>query len=255
MIDIHSHILSRLDDGAKNMEMSLAMLKMAEERGTKTIVATPHYIKGVYENEFNKVFKLYNELKLEAKNSCLNIQILLGQEIMLDNHSLKLCKDERLKGINDTRYMLIEFPMNEIPKDALDLIYELRLLNYIPIIAHPERYVYIYESITKINEFVQEGCYLQINTGSLQGIFGKSIQSCAKQLVRYGMANFIASDTHSLNTRNPSLIEGYEIAKTIDKDVLEKVINNSNLMLSNKELNLDMEKINKKRSIFNFLKK
>ena len=252
MIDIHSHILPGIDDGARNMEMSLAMLKIAEENGTKTIVATPHYIKGIYENEFNKVFKAYEELILIAKKSNLNIEILLGQEVMLDKHSLKLCKSLSLKGINDTRYMLIEFPMDAIPKDAFDLIYELRLLNYIPIIAHPERYKYIYEEITKINEFIEEGCCFQINTGSLQGIFGKKIKDCATQLVAQGLVNFIASDTHSLNTRNPSLVKGYEIAKAIDKDIMIKVLNNSNLMLSNKELNLSLEKIKKKKSIFNF---
>ena len=255
MIDIHSHILPGIDDGAKDMEMSLAMLKMAEEQGTKTIVATPHYISGVYENEFQKIFNLYETLVLAAKNSCLNIEILLGQEVMLDKHSLELCKFGSLRGINDTRYMLIEFPMNEIPKDAFDLIYELRLLNYIPIVAHPERYTYIYEEITKINEFIQEGCYFQINTGSLQGIFGKKVQVCAKRLVEQGMANFIASDAHSLNRRNSSLIEGYEVAKAIDKDMLARVQNNLNLMLSNKDLNVDMEKIKKKKSIFNFLMK
>jgi len=252
MIDIHSHILPGIDDGSKNMDMSLAMLKMAEENGTKTIVATPHYIKNRYENEFDGIFNLYMELKLEAKAAGLNIEILLGQEIMLDSYSLELIKSGRLKGLDETRYILIEFPMDIIPKDAFNLIYELKLLSYIPILAHPERYIYIYQDITKINDFIQEGCYFQTNTGSLQGIFGKKVQDCAKHLVEHGIVNFIASDTHSLKARNPSLTEGFEVAKTIDKDIITKVSTNLRMMLSNEELNLNIEKIKKKKTIFSF---
>jgi len=254
MIDIHSHILPGIDDGSKDMEMSIKMLKLAEAKGTKTIVATPHYIWGRYENYYDKIFALYQELKLQAKASGINIEILLGQEVMLDQHSLKLCKEKKLRGINGTSYLLIEFPMDKLPKDAIDLIYELRLLNIRPIIAHPERYEYIYETPTAINEFIEEGCLFQINSGSLQGLFGKKIQNCAKLLVREGLVNFIASDAHSLNRRCPGLIEGFREAKVLDSLIEKKISGNLELLLLDKTIEMNMEKIKKKRGIFQIFK-
>ena len=225
-IDIHSHILPGIDDGSKSMEMSIQMLKMAEAKGTKTIVATPHYMKSVYENYYDDVSLVHQQLKLAAASAGVNIEILLGQEIMLDKYSLKLCKEKKLRGINGTNYLLIEFPMEKLPKDAIDLIYELRVAGIKPIVAHPERYDYINKTPTVINDFIEEGCLFQINTGSLEGLFGKKVQSCAKMLVEERLANFIASDAHTLNKRCPGLLEGVHVAKTLDKGFERRVSHN-----------------------------
>ncbi|MPQ33295.1 exopolysaccharide biosynthesis protein [Clostridium estertheticum] len=255
MIDIHSHILPGIDDGSKNMEMSIKMLKMAEEKGTKTIVATPHYIRGRYENHYEKIFDLHQEVKLAAKNAGLKIEVLLGQEVMLDKYALNLCKEKKIRGINGTSYMLIEFPMDKLPNDALDLIYELRVLGIKPIIAHPERYEYIIKSPANINDFINEGCLFQINAGSLQGLFGKQVQKCAKLLVKEGLVSFIASDAHSINRRCPGLIEGFREAQLLDKDIEEKVSSNLELMLIDKDIEANMEKIKKKKNIFQIFKR
>ncbi|NNU77330.1 tyrosine-protein phosphatase [Clostridium estertheticum] len=255
MIDIHSHILPGIDDGSKDMEMSIKMLKMAEEKGTKTIVATPHYIRGRYENHYEKIFALHQEVKLEAKNAGLKIEVLLGQEVMLDKYALNLCKEKKIRGINETSYMLIEFPMDKLPNDALDLIYELRVLGIKPIIAHPERYEYIIKSLPDINDFINEECLFQINAGSLQGLFGKQVQKCAKLLVKEGLVSFIASDAHSINRRCPGLIEGFREATLLDRDIEKKVSSNLELMLIDKDIEVTMEKIKKKKSIFQIFKR
>ncbi|MBW9173585.1 exopolysaccharide biosynthesis protein [Clostridium estertheticum] len=255
MIDIHSHILPGIDDGSKDMEMSIKMLKIAEGKGTKTIVATPHYIRGRYENHYEKIFDLHQEVKLAAKNAGLRIEVLLGQEVMLDKYALNLCKEKKIRGINGTRYMLVEFPMDKLPKDALDLIYELRVLGIKPIIAHPERYEYIIESLPAINDFINEGCLFQINAGSLQGLFGKQVQKCAKLLVKEGLVNFIASDAHSINRRCPGLMEGFREATLLDKDIEKNLSSNLELMLIDKDIEVSMEKIKKKKNIFQIFKR
>ncbi|MBU3159842.1 exopolysaccharide biosynthesis protein [Clostridium frigoris] len=254
MIDIHSHILPGIDDGSKDMETSIKMLKIAQASGTKTIVATPHYIRGRYENHYENIFALHQELKLAAANEGLKIEVLLGQEIMLEKHSLKLCKEGILKGINGTSYLLIEFPMEQLPKDAMDLIYELKVLNIKPILAHPERYEYIIKSPIAMNDFINEGCLFQINAGSLQGIFGKKVQSCAKLLVRENLANFIASDAHSINRRCPGLKDGFRQAEMLDKDIEKKVSKNLELMLLDKDIEANKQIIKKKKSIFQIFK-
>lgn len=255
MIDIHSHILPGIDDGASDMDASLKMLKMAEEKGTKTIVATPHYIRGRYENHYDEVSALHAQLKLAAKAADINIEILLGQEVMLDKYSLQLCKEQKLRGINESSYMLIEFPMDNLPKDALDLIYELRLLDIKPIIAHPERYEYICKTPTVINDFIEEGCLFQINTGSLQGVFGKKVQSTAKLLVGEGMADFLASDTHTINRRCPGLMEGFKEATIIDREIEKKVASNIELLLLDKAIEINRQKLQKRKSIFQLFKR
>lgn len=252
MIDIHSHILPGIDDGSKDMEMSIKMLKLAEAKGTKTIVATPHYIRGIYENYYDEVFDSYQKLKITSASAGINIEILLGQEVMLDKYSLKLCKEKKLRGINGTSYMLIEFPMDRLPKDALDLIYELKLQGIKPIVAHPERYEYINEAPTNINEFIREGCIFQINTGSLQGLFGKKVQKCAKLLVREGIVSFIASDAHSINRRCPGLMEGFREASLIDREIEKKVSRNLELLLLDKDMENNIKEIKKK--IFHLFK-
>lgn len=255
MIDIHSHILPGIDDGSKDMEMSIKMLRLAEEKGTKIMVATPHYIRGVYENHYEEIFPLYEQLKLASVAAGINVEILLGQEVMLDKYSLKLCKEKKLRGINGTGYMLIEFPMDRLPKDALDLIYELRLLDIKPIIAHPERYQYIYEAPTTINDFIEEECLFQINTGSLQGLFGKKVENCAKLLVQQGLTNFIASDAHSTNRRCPGIMEGIREAATIDRQIEKKVMENLELLLLDKDIEVNAEKLKRKKSIFDFFRR
>ena len=254
MIDIHSHILPGIDDGSKNMEMSIKMLKIAKASGTKIIVATPHYIRGRYENHYDEISILHQELKLAAIDADINIEILLGQEVMLDKYALNLCKEEKIRGINGTSYMLIEFPMDKLPRDAMDLIYELRILDIKPILAHPERYEYIIEAPTAINDFIEEGCLFQINAGSIQGLFGKKVQKCAKLLVREGLINFIASDAHSINRRCPGLAEGFREAALLDADIGEKISRNLEMMLSDKVIEINMEKIKKKKSIFQIFK-
>ncbi|MCB2357880.1 tyrosine-protein phosphatase [Clostridium estertheticum] len=255
MIDIHSHILPGIDDGSKDMEMSIKMLKIAEEKGTKTIVATPHYIRGRYENHYDEIFDLHQEVKLAAKNAGLKIEVLLGQEVMLDKYALNLCKEKKIRGINGTSYMLVEFPMDRLPNDALDLIYELRVLGIKPIIAHPERYEYIIKSLPNINDFINEGCLFQINAGSLQGLFGKQVQKCTKLLVKEGLVNFIASDAHSINRRCPGLMEGFREAQLLDKDIEKIVASNLELMLIDKDIEVSMEKIKKKKNIFQIFKR
>lgn len=247
MIDIHSHILPGIDDGSKSLDISIKMLKIAETEGTEIIVATPHYIRNVYENLYEDIWKLYENLKQEAEKFGLKIKILLGQEIMLDTFSLELCREKKLKGINGTKYMLVEFPLRELPKNAMELIYELRIMGICPIIAHPERYKYIYENVSNINNFIDEGCFFQVNTGSLNGLFGKHVENCAKTLVKHGIVSFIGSDAHDLNKRCPGLIEGYEKIEKISEGMGDIIKGNLRAMINNETLNNDFEKISRKK--------
>lgn len=255
MIDIHNHIIPGVDDGSRDIETSIKMLKMAEEDGINTIAATPHYIRGRYETPYDEVLKKVTQLQSEARDRGLDIEIIPGQEVYVDNNTISDYKNKNIGCINKTKYMLIELPMDRMPDDALDIIYELRLLNITPILSHPERYEYIINNISTINEFANEGCLFQINTGSITGIFGKKVQKTAEKLIKHRMCNFIASDSHSTNRRCPGFKDALEIIQKEDSDFLNILNINIDNLVNNKDIKSEFQTIKDSKSIFNIFRK
>ncbi|HEY5561916.1 MAG TPA: CpsB/CapC family capsule biosynthesis tyrosine phosphatase [Clostridiaceae bacterium] len=255
MIDMHCHIIPGIDDGSRSIGVSESMLRIASAQGTKTIIATPHYYKGYYENNYEDVKNQTASLNQFAKELNIDIEILPGQEILLDKYTLQGYKEGILSGLNGTKYMLAEFSMDKMPKDSLDILYELRLLGVKIIIAHPERYVFIIESPKLINSFIEEGCLFQLNSGSITGIFGKKVKETSQLLLGHGVYSFIASDAHSDGGRNPGLKDAFYMASQIDIGIEERVQVNCQAMLKNLDIKKDFEKLPDKKSIFEFFKK
>lgn len=255
MIDLHSHILPGIDDGAKDMDMTLNMLKIAARDGTKKIVATPHFYRGYYLNAYDDIVNLVKQVNHKAKESNLDIEIYPGQEIFLNKKVIEDYKQGIIKGIGGTKYMLIELPMDKMPKETFDMLYELRIQGVVTVIAHPERYVYIMEKPSRINEFINEGCLFQINSGSIKGIFGKKIQKTAETLIKHRVCNFIASDAHTTRLRAPVIKEALDIVNGMDEELYKDMISNGQKLLDDLSISSRAEKINEKRSIFGFLKR
>lgn len=251
MIDIHCHILPGIDDGPKDIETSLKMLKIAEEDGISKIIATPHFYRGFYENEYQDVEKKVKELNEASKENNINVEILPGQEIFLDKHTLEDYKSGAIKGLNNSKYMLIELPPDILPGYVLDMIYELKLLGVKPIIAHPERYVYVMEDIHILNSFIKEECFFQLNSGSITGVFGKSIQKTAIKLIKNGICDFVASDAHTERRRKPELKASLIEIQGFSKKKYEKILNYSSEMSKGNEIPYNSMRIEEKRSFFN----
>lgn len=252
MIDIHNHILPGIDDGAQTLEDFLNMINIAKEDGITQIIATPHFYRGRYENNYDDIVKLLKRVDMEKKKLGTDVEIIPGQEVFLDNYTLEAFKEGAIKGINDTRYMLIELPMNRMDKNIFNLLYELRILGIVPIIAHPERYMYIIEKPTMINEFIQENCLFQINSGSITGIFGKEIKKVAEILIKNGIANFIASDSHSTNRRRPNMKKPLELVSSMNRDIIMQILDNPEKLLNNQEIKQSANKLKEKKKIFAF---
>lgn len=244
MIDIHSHIIPGVDDGAKDMDTAISMLRTAEKDGTKTIIATPHFWYGYYENNYIDTVQNVQKLSNKAKEKGININILPGAEIFLDGHTLELYKEGAIRGLNSTRYLLVELPMDRLPEDAFESLYELKLLRAEIIIAHPERYVYIIKKPSNINDFLDEGYYFQINMGSISGIFGKEIKKTAEILLKHRIPSFIASDAHTNGHRCPGLSSAY---KSIGQDYENEIKKNSQNLINNEIIEKNFEKIKDKK--------
>ncbi len=249
MVDIHSHILPGIDDGAQTIETSTAILKKAEELGVENIIATPHFIYGKYENDFQSVVKAVEELNKAAEEEGLKIKVFPGQEVFLDKQSDVLYKEGLIKGLNGTDYMLMEFPFDGDPLSALDIIYELKLLGVKPVLAHPERYMEIIRKPELINDFIAEGCLFQINAGSLAGKYGKDVLKLAGVFIQHGIIDFVGSDAHSCNYLLKSeIIESFI---KINKAAACAAMENNKAILENGALNINTkENIQSRKAFF-----
>ena len=211
MIDIHCHILPGIDDGAKTIEDSLEMLKKAKLSGVTDIVLTPHYMWGTVYNADNvKKWKLYQELCELADKENLGINLYLGNEIYIDERLPKMLKaytgepideDEKkaiyeLATLNSTKYVLVEFPVQVEDKSAKRILSELVKMGLKPIIAHPERYLYIQQDISKMDEYVQIGCLLQGDYLALTGKYGRMAEKTLRLMLKKDMVFCLASDLH-----------------------------------------------------------
>lgn len=253
MIDIHSHIIPAVDDGSKDIETSLEMLRIAHRDGIKTLIATPHFYRNRFECNFTDACKHVQSLNELAMKEDINIKILPGQEIFLDKYSSDLYKEGTIGTINKSRYMLVETSLlGSRPKNLMDNIYELKLLDIVPIIAHPERYEFIIEDNTEINDFVKEGCLFQITSTSITGGFGKEVKKTAENLVKNGLCNFIGSDAHTTGRRCPKIREALEEIKKINEEIYESIDKNSTALINNEKLNIKMELMKKKKKLFPF---
>ncbi|MHC6178760.1 tyrosine-protein phosphatase [Clostridium sp. JNZ X4-2] len=254
MIDIHSHILPGIDDGSKSMEETMEMLKLTEADGIENIVATSHFYRGYYDNKWIDIKKLTGKVKAAAKKQNITLNIISSQEVMLDNHTLESYRSSEIGCIEGTSYMLVELPMMTMPKDAMNIIYELEIKGVRPILAHPERYRYIIDNPYKINEFLDEKCLIQINTGSITGIFGKKVKNTARILIKNGVCSFIASDAHSIGGRCPGISRAVKTASRIDDHIYGRIEENCEKLLQNQIINPCSERIKGKKGIFNFLR-
>lgn len=254
MVDIHNHILFNVDDGPKSLESMLMMLKQAKEQGVSGIVATPHHLHRKFNNNYHEVQKLIDEIKENTEYKEIGIDLYAGQEIRVSDLIFKDIVSKNIQGINNSRYLLIELPSNEVPHYTQDLIYQLQIKGYIPIIAHPERNMKISKNIFALYELIEAGALSQVTSSSLNGDNGKKIQNRTIDLIERNLVHFIASDAHDANKR-PFLMKGL-----LNNRKLKKYNSKINELIANGDKVINDENISKKKpimdkSIFNFILK
>lgn len=199
MIDIHTHIMPGIDDGADNMEESLAMAELAWDSGVSTIVVTPHSnVPGSFQNYDSKEWRsLFARLKdYLAENEC-RIELVTGTEIFATDHVAERIRSGALMPINDSRYYLMEIPFDADPYWAEEIWAEVLDMGKVPVIAHPERYYCIQDYPAILYEWMKMGCLSQMNKGSVFGRFGRTVKHTARELLNNNLITCVASDAHS----------------------------------------------------------
>lgn len=208
MIDIHCHLLPGIDDGAKDYEDAINLLKCAVDDGIKRIVFTPHLHLGRYENYYSSIKTCFEDYQAQIQKLGLDVEIAFASEVRFDSGILKLFSQGELPCYGEYqghRYLLLEMPHNHIPDGIISLIKFLESKKIIPVIAHPERNREIMKSPEKINDLIRSGCWFQITGGSIIGDFGSKCQDLAYYFLDLGIVNIVASDGHNLKHRPPVL--------------------------------------------------
>jgi len=227
MIDIHSHILPGVDDGAPDLGVALSMLEASVLDGVKTQVLTPHMHPGRYDNQIGALQKNFEVFSAEVEQAGIGIELKLAAEIHIRPDIPLLAKSGKLLWLGSwdgAKVFLLEFPFNQIPHGSLNLIQWLVKHNIKPLLAHPERYQTFQSSPDKLSEYLAAGCLTQLTTSSLTGQFGKDSYLAAEYFLKNGMAHFIASDSHNLDRRAPGLSEAVKRAAEIIGEVQAKML-------------------------------
>lgn len=250
MIDIHCHILPGVDDGAKTEEDSLAMARDAVAQGIDTIIATPHHRNGKYDNERASIIQNVAILRELLIFEGIPLNILAGQETRINGEMIEDINKGELLSLNDTKYLFVEFPSGSVPRYAQQMLFDIQVAGYIPVIVHPERNQELILNPAKLYEFVQKGALTQITAASLVGKFGKNIQKFSDQLIGANLTHFIASDAHNTTTRGFCLEEAFRYLKTNHgSDYFYTFLENSQLLADGMNVNRMEPSMVKKKKI------
>lgn len=241
MIDIHTHILPGIDDGARDMEDSIEMASIAVESGVHTLVATSHANTQGFFRRYNveeymeRLFLLQQTLDREE----IPLTVLSGMEIFMTEQVPDMIREERLLPINGTNYFLMEFGFGIDQKEMDELLDDVMELSVIPIIAHPERYRCVQRSARGLFYWMEQGCLTQVNRGSIFGRFGKDVKICVDHLLKKNMVTCIASDAHKPFERTTYMADikeymetqySFEYSKKLLYDNPSKILNGKRII-------------------------
>lgn len=204
-VDIHTHILPGVDDGAPDLAQAVALLKKAWEKGTGGVVLTPHFRGRYRDNVAQKLQPVFEQLKQEAALQCPDMKLYLGSEVGYELDVSEKIADGTVLSLNGTRYVLLEFRDKAFRSRILEGTLEVLNYGYIPILAHVERYEAIRNKPDLAAELIHLGALIQINADSVMGRLGLRVKRCCRHLLRNHCVHFVATDAHDDRHRTPNL--------------------------------------------------
>ena len=206
MIDIHSHVLYGVDDGAPDQNTSLELLRMAAQKGTTDLICTPHVLEAGKGLPWADITAKTQELQQLATRDGLKLKLYPGAELEF-NWDLRelLQKGSRDYCLAGSRYVLIELPAATVPNHMSDFLYDLEVKGFVPVIAHAERHQALMHQPERLLRWLKNGALIQSNAGSFTGLFGEHVQASARMLLRNNIISFLGSDAHRVEKRNTDL--------------------------------------------------
>lgn len=216
LIDLHCHILPGVDDGSKNLEMSLEMARVAVKQGITHILLTPHHMDGTYTNHKQDVLTKTVAFQDALDKAEIPLRVFPGQEVHLTGELLNALDSDDILFMDDGgKYLLLELPHSGIPEYTEDMIFELQVRGITPVIAHPERNHGIQKEPDRLYDFIQMGCLTQLTASSYVGVFGNTVESLTANIINAGMGFAFSSDAHNFKGRR--FLMGAAFSKLVEQ--------------------------------------
>jgi len=220
-VDIHSHLLPGVDDGAKDMEQSVRMARLAVEDGIRLSLVTPHHLNGVYSNPASEIRRHLNGLREALLAEGIDLKLLPGAEL----HLVPELPDELARGTAMTvaglgKAALVELPVHTVPHGVGTVLEQIMSQGITPIVAHPERNSELRQNPEILSDWVEMGCLAQVTGMACTGKFGPQVQESAREMVQGGLIHYMASDAHRDSRRIPRMSDGRDqIARWTNDEV------------------------------------
>ena len=213
MIDLHSHILPGIDDGASSLEMSLEMARMAVADGVHTMACTPHIYPGLYMNDAQGIRRARERLQAALDLYRIALTLVDGADVHLVPGLLEGLRAGVIPTLHGSRYVLLEPSHHVRPPRLEESVFELVAAGYTPVITHPERLVWIEDHYEVFARLVRQGAWMQVTGGALTGQFGKRARYWGERLLGEGLVHLLASDAHTTGRRSPGLSQARAVAE------------------------------------------
>ena len=216
MIDIHSHILPGLDDGAQSMEETLGMVRQLQAAGFKTLIATPHVLEGRAYLSPTDILAATEQVHECVARAGMPVEILPGAENYIFPDMAKWAQAGKLLTLGNTgKYLLLELPMLEIPHYTDQVFFDLQVTGLTPILAHPERYRGLYDKPERLLDWAKKGILFQLDLRSMGGKYGPQAKRLAEIMLHSDLVHFVGSDAHRVARSESAYLEELRSVKGI----------------------------------------
>lgn len=225
MIDLHSHILPCVDDGARSLEDSLKMAQIAVNDGIRTMACTPHIYPGMYMNDGPGIDRARAALQGELDQRGIPLRLVTGADIHLVPGLLQGLRSGAVPTLHRSRYLLLE-PSHTLPPPRFEeAVFSLVAAGYTPIITHPERLTWVDTHYPVFLQLIEHGAWMQVTAGALTGMFGRKAQYWGERFLSDGYTHLLATDAHSPGRRKPELGTALDIAERLaGKDEAQRMV-------------------------------
>jgi len=221
-VDIHSHLLPGIDDGSPTFQHTLELMQSLQNIGMSQFITTPHIMSLVWNNTKESVSAVRDQTKQELERNNFVAPFRAAAEYMMDEQFVKLFKAGELLTLKDN-FVLVEMSYINAPMQLYDLLFDLQVAGYIPVLAHPERYVFYHKNFQEYEKLKRVGCHFQLNLLATVGYYGEPIAKVAEQLLQKGLYDFVGSDVH--HSKHVAFFD--EKVKIKQVDLLKEVIANN----------------------------
>lgn len=215
MIDLHSHILPGIDDGAKSLDISLEMARLAVADGIHTMACTPHIYPGLYMNDAQGIALARDALQAELDAQGIALRLVTGADVHLVPDLLAGLRAGHIPTLNGSRYVLLEPSHHVAPPRFEESVFQLVAAGYTPVITHPERLTWIETHYKVFVGMIRQGAWMQVTAGALTGLFGPRAQYWGEKFIGEGHTHILATDAHSSGRRLPCLSAGLAVAERL----------------------------------------